>query len=147
MLCHVLLRIQYTNIKFCLEGCNSVKQFYFKMIYRIIASKENNYATLSCGKVDSTFYLLLYCKDVIMFWKMICNLIFHLFQVELQINQKILVVGKDKRNKKYNLLNIIFNYGKYAIYKCYIKKIVNYSVIHPHALFLIQVVAKIVFKG
>lgn len=134
---------------------NKVKRFNFKMIHRIIASKENlfkwqivhNNFCNTCGKVDSMFHFLLYCKDVIMFWKIICNLTFHLFQVELQIIQDILVVGKDIGNKKYTLLNIILNYAQYAIYRSYVKKIVNGSVIYPHTLFfLIQIVAKIVFK-
>ena len=67
-----------------------------------------------------------------MFWKIIYNLILHLFQVELQIRQHILVAGKDIGNKKYTLLNTILNNAQYAIYKCYVKKIVNDSVIYPH---------------
>ena len=113
------------------------------MIHRFIASKENLYKWQivnnnlcnSCGQVDSTFHFMLYCKDVTMFWKIICNLIFNLFQIEIQIDQKIIVVGKDIGNKKYSLLNIILNYAQYAIYKCYVKKIVNGSVYYPHTLF------------
>ena len=60
---------------------------------------------------------------------------FNLFQKEKQIYQKILVVGKDIGNKKYSLLNIILNYERYAIYKFYVKKIVNGSVYYPHTLF------------
>ena len=67
---------------------NKVKQFNFNVIQRFIASKENLYKWQivnnnlcnSCGQVDSTFYFMLYCKDVTLFWKIICNLIFNLFK-------------------------------------------------------------------
>ena len=95
----------------------------------------NNNLCNSCGQVDSTFHFMLYCKDVPLFRKIICNLIFNLFQKEIQIDQKIIVVGKDIGIKKYSLLNIILNYAQYAISKFYIKKIVNSSVYYPHTLF------------
>ena len=108
---------------------NKVKQFNFKMIHRFIASKENLYKWQivnnnlcnSCGQVDSTFHFMLYCKDVTLFWKIICNLIFNLFQIEITIDPKIIVIGKDIGNKKYSLLNVILNYAQYSIYKCYVK--------------------------
>ena len=70
-----------------------------------------------------------------LFWKIICNLIFNIFQIEIQIDQKIIVAGRDIGNKKYSLMNIILNYAQYAIYKCYVKKIFNGSVYYPHTLF------------
>ena len=87
---------------------NTVKQFEFKMIYRFIASKENlhkwqilnNNICHSCGQVDSTFHFMLYCKDVILFWKIICNLILNLFQVEIQVNQYIYISCRQGNRKQ-----------------------------------------------
>ena len=46
---------------------------------------------------------MLYCKDVTLFWKIICNLIFNPFQKEIQIDQKIIVVGMDIGNQFINV--------------------------------------------
>ena len=90
----------------------------------------NNSVYNSCRQVDSAFHFMLYCNDVTLFWKIICNLIFNLFQKEIHIDQNILVVGKDIFSPEHYLY-----YAQYAIYKCYVKKIVKGSVYYPHTLF------------
>ena len=80
-----------------------------------------------------------------MFCKMICNLIFHLFHVDLQIHQNTLVVGKDIGNKNYIFLIIILNNAQYEIINV-IKDCQWFCYLPACFVFFIQVVANIVFK-
>ena len=109
---------------------NRIKQFNFKLLHRIIPSRENlckwkiseDDMCFLCKEKESTKHILLYCKEAKKFWKIVKIVIFHMFKVKIEIDEKILIIGYFIKNKQFLTINVLLVLAEYTIYKNYFKK-------------------------
>ena len=109
---------------------NKLKQFNFKILHKIIPSKANlcKWKLLIddicnvCNKRETTFHILLHCKNVTQFWSILTNLIYNLYKVRIKMNETKVIIGYDIKSSKFDMINIIIIFGQYVIYKNYLRK-------------------------
>ena len=109
---------------------NKVKQFNFKLLHRIIPSKDNLYRWKisdedlchRCNVKETTQHILFYCKQANTFWKIVTNLIFNIFKIQIDMNEQILIIGYYIGNMKFTTINILLILAEYVIYKNYFNK-------------------------
>ena len=56
-----------------------------------------------------------------MYWKVVSCLIRNIFDLEIDINEKVIILGHDIGNRKMKLINLILNYAQFIIYRNYVK--------------------------
>ena len=121
---HPVLCFKFHELKF-----NKVKQFNFKLLHRFVPCKWNlcKWKIINdtnceiCHVPDTTRHMMLECKDVTLFWKIVSPMIYHLFKLDIEINEEILVIGYEIDKSEFYLLNLMIVFAKYAIYKNYIE--------------------------
>ena len=59
-----------------------------------------------------------------MYWKVVSCLIRNIFDLEIDINEKVIILGHDigNSNRKMKLINLILNYAQFIIYRNYVKE-------------------------
>ena len=114
--------------KFTQINDNKVKQFNFKLLHRILPSKDNlckwriakdNLCDI-CDTPETTSHFLLACKEVSMFWKIVSSIIMHIFKQDIIINEIVLPLGHELGNRKMNLVNLILIFAQCIIYRNYV---------------------------
>ena len=116
----------YTSLEMaCID--NRIKQFKFKLIHDILATKQNlfkwkietNPNCNICKVVEDYEHFFITCKAVRPLWERLLP-IFRLsgFENNLQ-SLKTLIIGYNITNKCYNDVNMIFNLIGFCIYKGY----------------------------
>ena len=75
----------------------------------------------TCNVPETSCHFLLTCKQVNLYWKIISCLIRNIFDHEIRMNERVLIVGHDIGNKKMELVNLILNFAQFIIYRNYIK--------------------------
>ena len=105
---------------------NRIKQFRFKLIHKIVPSKEIRYtwkisATpfCTCGEIESYKHLFIGCKEIKDFWNKINDLF-----IFCGINKNIkllynIVIGYKIDHPEYIDINRIFSLIGFSIYKTY----------------------------
>ena len=58
-----------------------------------------------------------------MYWKVVSYLIRNIFDLEIDINEKVIILGHDISNIKLKLINLILNYIQFIIYRNYVKNV------------------------
>ena len=77
---------------------------------------------------------MFHCTVIRVFWKIVSNLIFFLFDIEIDIGMKTLLVGYEIKNKKYRLLNFMINYAQLVLYKDYVQRNFGEVQVNPKRL-------------
>ena len=104
---------------------NRIKQFNFKFLHKILPSKDNllkwnitndNKCDI-CKCEDTTMHLLLKCKKVKILWKIVERMIFYIFQKQVEINDRSMIIGFNISEKKNLMINLIINFAQFLIYK------------------------------
>ena len=57
-----------------------------------------------------------------MYSKVVSCLIRNIFDLEIEITEKVIILGHDIGNKKMELINFILNYAQFIIYRNYVKE-------------------------
>ena len=57
-----------------------------------------------------------------MYWKVVSCLIRNIFDLEIDINERVIILGHDTGNRKMKLINLILNYAQFIIYRNYAKE-------------------------
>ena len=115
--------------KFYQINDNKIKQFNFKLFHRILPSRDNlcKWGILNdnlchiCNCKETITHFLLTCKKIKMYWKVVSCLIRNIFDLEIDINEKVIILGHDIGNRKMKLINLILNYAQFIIYRNYVK--------------------------
>ena len=74
-----------------------------------------------CEEVETTFHFMLTCKHVRIFWKIIERLLYYLFKINVNIDEKLLIIGYDLQNTMYDVLNLFCIIAQFTVYRNYIK--------------------------
>ena len=109
---------------------NKLKQFNFKILHKIIPSKTNlckwkiliDDICSTCNQKETTFHILLYCKNITQFWSILTNLIYNLYKLKIDMNETKVIIGYEIKSSKFHMINIIIIFGQYVIYKNYLRK-------------------------
>ena len=109
---------------------NKIKQFNFKLFHRILPSRDNlcKWGILNdnlchtCNCKETISHFLLTCKQIKMYWKVVSCRIRNIFNLEIDINEKVIILGHDIGNRKMKLINFILNYAQFIIYRNYVKE-------------------------
>ena len=102
-----------------------MKQFNFKLLHRILPFKESfvrwkitsDLSCSHCKGFETSLQPLLQCPEVNLFWKKVTHLISLLFDVNIIVDEKILLIGYDIQNKEMIIPNIILAFAQYTIYR------------------------------
>ena len=108
---------------------NRIKQFNFKLFHRILASRDNLYKWKieisnqceTCNEIETIHHFLYYCKKVQVYWKIISKMIYFMFEEDIVINMKMLIIGYRMKNPKFDLINLMINFAQFTVYNHYIK--------------------------
>ena len=122
---------------------NNVKQYNFKLLHRILPFKENlvkwkitsDIICRDCNDVETINHVLLFCPEVKSYWKKVMDIIYFLFNIDISMDEKILLIGYDVNNQNLILLNFMLVVAQYTIYQLYIMR--NYSKISMSAYILL----------
>ena len=106
---------------------NRVKQYNFKLLHRILPYKENlvrwkitsDMTCNHCKQIETLDHVLLHCPQVDLFWQKLSYFIKSQFNVNIQINEKTLLIGHDVENENMAFLNVILVFAQYTIYRVY----------------------------
>ena len=123
---------------------NRLKHFNFKVFHKIVPSKSNlhRWQILDddmcqvCGEKETTSHVLLTCRESQTFWKIVKNLIYNLYRIEININEEIMITGYDIAKTEYRTINIMLNFAFYVIYKMYLQKIYENRKMYTRKLFI-----------
>ena len=72
-----------------------------------------------CKDVETVAHILLYCPEVYSFWQKVRYLICTQFNININIDEKMLLIGCDVENGDMILLNIILIFAQFTIYRVY----------------------------
>ena len=108
---------------------NKIKQFRYKLINNIIATKENlkkwkiseSDLCSACGYKENIEHFLLGCKTIKRFWNKIKLFFSSIGYSEEITNSKSLIVGYKPGVKEYNDINYILYIISYTLHKSYYK--------------------------
>ena len=89
-----------------------------------------------CKEKETTTHILLHCKESQTFWKIVTNLIYNLYKIEIKLNEEIMIIGYDIVNTKYQTINIMLNFALYVIFRMYLQKIYENKKIYTRKLFI-----------
>ena len=109
---------------------NYIKQYNFKLIHRILPSKDNLFIWKIvqsneceiCREKETIEHFIFRCKKLRVFWKIISRIIYFIFKIEIEIDMKMLLIGYKIDKRKFTLLNFLINYAQLVIYKDYVKR-------------------------
>ena len=87
-----------------------------KLVYTIFHKAEN---PSKCE--GTTMHMLLKCKKVKILWKIVERIIFYIFQKQVEINERIMIIGFNISEKKNLMINLIINFAQFIIYRNYVK--------------------------
>ena len=132
--------------KFLLINDNRIKQFNFKLLHRILPSKDNLYKWRiindnlcdSCGIPETTFHFLLSCKKIKAYWKIVSRMLMYTFNVNIDINEKNIFLGYNFENSKMKLVNLVLIFAQFIIYRNYIRDNNQDRKHRTHALYLLR---------
>ena len=122
---------------------NKAKQFNFKLFHRFVPCRWNlckwkviNYTECEiCHVPDTTRHMMLECKDVKLFWKIVSRIIYHLYKLDIEVNEKILVIGYKIDRSEFYLMNLMIIFAQYTIYKNYIQSLKKGTKVNAKCLF------------
>ena len=108
---------------------NRIKQFNFRFLHRILPSRDNLYKWKivnsnqcgTCNEIETIDHFLFYCKQVKVYWKIISRMIYFIFEEEIIISMKMLLIGYRLENPKFDLINVMINFAQFTVYNHYIK--------------------------
>ena len=108
---------------------NTIKQFNFRLLHRILPSKDNlfKWKILNenkcdvCNCVNTTLHMLLRCKAIKILWKIIENIIFHMYKIIVRIDEKVIIIGVQNFANENWCINFIINITEFVIYRNYIE--------------------------
>ena len=123
---HSVLAFKFQEVKF-----NKIKQFTFKLLHRFLPSKWNlcKWGILSdaicdlCSVPDTSRHMILECKAVKLFWKIISCMIRQLYDLDIEIDERVLVVGYKIDNSEFYFINLIIIFAEFSIYRSHVKKL------------------------
>ena len=104
---------------------NRIKEYNFKILYRILPFKENlvrwnitsDMSCTHCEGVETVDHALLHCPEVNLFWKKVMYFIFNQFNINATTDKKLLITGYEIKDKKMTIPNIMLNFAQYTIYR------------------------------
>ena len=88
-----------------------------------------------CKTLENTKHMMLECENVRLFWKIVSCVIFNFCGVNIQMSEKILILGYDIENSTYHLVNLVINFAEYVIYRNHIKSLQKYHRTHARTLY------------
>ena len=108
---------------------NKIREFNFKLMHKIIPSQSNlfKWSLKNDDKCNLCLYkgtimhMLIKCENVKPLWKMVEDIIFSVFKIQICVNENIVIIGWDIQEPTYWLINIILNFAQYTIYTNYIE--------------------------
>ena len=56
---------------------------------------KSDYVSRDIKTIETSRFMLLECTQIIVFWEIVTRLIYHLFGLDININEKTLVIGFD----------------------------------------------------
>ena len=123
---------------------NQVKQFNFKLLHNVLPFKDNLFkwkitpdiVCKYCNEPESSFHILLKCRQVTYFWKRIHRLVLNLFKKDISIDDQLIVIGIKTDNSEYMLINVLIIYAQYAIYKVYILNSFKSKTLNSHSIWM-----------
>ena len=132
--------------KFLNFNDNRLKQFNFKLFHRILPSKYNlckwkirsDSLCDTCGIPETTFHFLVSCKRVTTYWKIVLRMLRYIYNVDIAINERVIVLGYITGNPKQNLVNLVLNFAQYVIYRNYIRGLNQDRKYRMHAIYLLR---------
>ena len=82
--------------KFCEIKDNKIKQLNFKCLHKLLPSRmnlckwkiTNDYNCEICHMLETTQHMMLDCKNIKLFWKIISHIIYYVYDIEIHINEK-----------------------------------------------------------
>ena len=134
------------KFKFCHVQDNRIKQFNFKFLHGILPSKDNlckwritndNLCDI-CKTPETAGHFLVTCKKVSIFWKIISNIITHLFDVVFNIDERVLLLGYEIENRKRNHINLLLNFAQYVVYRNYVTENFEGNKRRMNAIYLLK---------
>ena len=110
---------------------NKIRQFTFKLLHRFLPSKWNLYkwgilpdtTCELCNVPDTTRHMILECKEVRLFWKIISCMIYHLCGLDIDIDEKILIVGYKIGSSEFYFINLLIIFAEFSIYRSHVKRL------------------------
>ena len=107
---------------------NRVRQYNFKLFHRILPFKENlvrwkitiDMTCNHCKDIETIMHVLLHCPQVNLFWQKLSYFIGSQLNENIEIDEKVLLLGYDIENKDLTLLNVILIFAQFTIYRLYI---------------------------
>ena len=100
--------------KFCEIKDNKIKQFNFKFLHKLLPSRmnlhvckwkiKNDYNCEICHMLETTQHMMLDCKNIKLFWKIISRIIYYVYDIEIHINENILLTGYIEEKKNTQIL-------------------------------------------
>ena len=88
-----------------------------------------------CETLETTKHMMLECENVRLFWKIVSCVIFHFCGLNIQMTEKILILGYDIEKSSYHLVNLIINFAEYVIYRNHVKNLQTYHRTHARTLY------------
>ena len=121
--------INWENVYKALHSLNDnrVKQFKFKLINKIVPSKEIRFTwniaqtplCNSCNKIESYEHLFIECQEITNFWKKVTEMFTYCGISTNMKRLKNIVIGYKVNNQEYTVVNEILAITGFSIYKTY----------------------------
>ena len=123
---------------------NRVRQFNFKLLHKVLPFKDNLYKwkitsdmlCTYCNESESFIHILLRCRQVAVFWQKIHHLVTNLFQKDIELGEKIILIGFNIEDPEFLLMNVLIVYAQYAIYKVYILNYLRSKSFNSHSIWM-----------
>ena len=123
---------------------NRVRQFNFKLLHKVLPFKDNLYKwkitydmlCTYCNESESFIHILLKCRQVAVFWQKIHHLVTNLFQKDIELGEKIILIGFNIEDPEFLLMNVLIVYAQYAIYKVYILNHLRSKSFNSHSIWM-----------
>ena len=80
---------------------NKIKQFNFKFLHKLLPSRmnlckwkiTNDDNCEICHMLETTQHMMLDCKNIKLFWKIISRIIYYVFDIEIHINENVCLLA------------------------------------------------------
>ena len=79
--------------------------------------------------------MMLECKCVELFWKIVSRIIYPFCGLDMEINEKILLIGFEIDNSEFYLINLMVIFAGYVIYRNHVQRLQRGTRVNAKGLF------------